>query len=1042
MVEANENVKRYREMFRLATGTTSQPYPYQERLASASVEQFPELLDVPTGLGKTVAAVLAWLFRRRFHQDAQVRTQTPRRLVYCLPTRVLVEQTYAEVVRWLDRLGMLAGQLRELAEDLAITPETIHEHRELNRKALWDDPVECRDLRWYRPSPETIEAPTCFLSCLPDSLSRIAVHLLMGGEEATDWALWPEHGAIVIGTQDMLLSRALNRGYAAGRARWPMEFGLLNNDCLWVFDEVQLMSSGLATSLQLDAWRKFLELRTSADGFPHPTKDPVVRPCRSLWMSATMARHWLSKAVDWKSYAEKAWNGRETLQPSDFADPRIGGDDGLFHIGKDLNLEEYRIDRPKTKEGRVVTADAERITREYIHRLAHRVAGEFQQTDGVTLVVLNTVERAKNLFEELRPRIGNECLHLLHSRFRPMERHAWTNQQIVSRRNPAKRLIVSTQVLEAGVDLSAKVLFTELAPWASLVQRFGRCARYAGESGRIFWIDMELGTKDRPSDHFARPYDWAELVQARETLNRVLSGSASLDTLRKVKQRMEMSQGTGLPEALVLPYEPRFVPRTKDLFDLFDSTPDLTGADIDIARFIRDGPELDVQVFWRDILDGEPPPKCWKPMRDELCPVPFYQFRFKDQFRTLRKAGGIWRWNYRTGWEPLNSDMGELIFPGQTFLLDRSCGGYDETLGWTGNPADNSFRVLPQPARRIKSSEQDADEDAEDLSQSRWLSIVEHTRHVSAKLGDLLGEIELDQRMGPSAEMLRLAARWHDRGKAHESFQAKIYPDRLESEIAKKALAQQPAAKAPEDAWRPALRPSARRARNAPSADDLNGDDSGRQAPSSEDKRRPGFRHELASALSVLETLRRIQPDHAGLCWPDGLDKSSFGTQQPTAADLVSDTAALELARLTAEDLNLLLYLVAAHHGKVRMSLRSSPDDGRQDVVDPCPPEGCQARGVRDNDPLRDCRLPAAEFSDPQADVVAPAVSLSLEPMELGLSTRYGPSWRERAQTLLEVFGPFRLAYLESLLRVADCRASSDEDATAAIVAQEGTSCR
>ena len=77
----------------------------------------------------------------------------------------------------------------------------------------------------------------------------------MGGEERTDWPLWPERDAVLIGTQDMLLSRALNRGYTARRPRWPMEFGLLNNDCLWVFDEVQSMGPGLATGLQLEAFR-------------------------------------------------------------------------------------------------------------------------------------------------------------------------------------------------------------------------------------------------------------------------------------------------------------------------------------------------------------------------------------------------------------------------------------------------------------------------------------------------------------------------------------------------------------------------------------------------------------------------------------------------------------------------------------------------------------------------------------------------------------------------------------------------------------------
>ena len=51
----------------------------------------------------------------------------------------------------------------------------------------------------------------------------------------------PSNRRFLIGTQDMLLSRALNRGYATGRARWPMEYGLLNHDCLWIMDEIQLM---------------------------------------------------------------------------------------------------------------------------------------------------------------------------------------------------------------------------------------------------------------------------------------------------------------------------------------------------------------------------------------------------------------------------------------------------------------------------------------------------------------------------------------------------------------------------------------------------------------------------------------------------------------------------------------------------------------------------------------------------------------------------------------------------------------------------------
>jgi len=73
----------FRDFFTQATGIRTGPYRYQERLAEggageAEAHRFPELLDVPTGLGKTAAVVLAWLWRRRFHPDEQVRKHTPR----------------------------------------------------------------------------------------------------------------------------------------------------------------------------------------------------------------------------------------------------------------------------------------------------------------------------------------------------------------------------------------------------------------------------------------------------------------------------------------------------------------------------------------------------------------------------------------------------------------------------------------------------------------------------------------------------------------------------------------------------------------------------------------------------------------------------------------------------------------------------------------------------------------------------------------------------------------------------------------------------
>ena len=55
--------------------------------------------DIPTGLGKAAAIVMAWLYKRR-----QLDAQTPRRLVWYLPMRVLVEQTAQLVRQWIERL--------------------------------------------------------------------------------------------------------------------------------------------------------------------------------------------------------------------------------------------------------------------------------------------------------------------------------------------------------------------------------------------------------------------------------------------------------------------------------------------------------------------------------------------------------------------------------------------------------------------------------------------------------------------------------------------------------------------------------------------------------------------------------------------------------------------------------------------------------------------------------------------------------------------------------------------------------------------------
>ncbi len=40
------------------------------------------------------------------------------------------------------------------------------------------------------------------------------------------------------------------------RYKWPMHFALLNSDCLWVFDETQLIGVGVETGRSFRAFAK------------------------------------------------------------------------------------------------------------------------------------------------------------------------------------------------------------------------------------------------------------------------------------------------------------------------------------------------------------------------------------------------------------------------------------------------------------------------------------------------------------------------------------------------------------------------------------------------------------------------------------------------------------------------------------------------------------------------------------------------------------------------------------------------------------------
>jgi CRISPR-associated endonuclease/helicase Cas3 len=916
-------MQAYEEFFRSATGFP--PYQWQKEVAEGG---FPDLLTVPTGLGKTEGVVLAWAWRLREGKGE------PRHLVYCLPMRVLVRQTVERLRRYFDALK-----------------------------------------------------------------SNIRVYELMGGAIDEEWARHPERPWVLVGTQDQLLSRALNRGYSMNRFEWPVHFGLLNNDCRWIVDEVQLMGPGLWTTAQLD-WMRRRRFGTLFD-------------CPTTWMSATV----------WESFlATKDRKSDGLAKPSVLPADVIENDSNRQIQHRLAARRPIKMWPPNgLKKSKKPSGDDVDI---FYQNLSSEVKKNHVRGT-LSLVICNTVEAAHRVFKSLPaddvPKV------LLTSRFRREDREAHERtllgfeakrKQIEAQReksggqdevgkplpNDPGLICVSTQVVEAGVDVSAHRLWSEIAPWPSVIQRLGRLNRDGRDqqARAWFWEPPVDGRKERKKTG-ARigPYEVEDverggrLVQDLARLSRGRPFYAALKKLNTAKVR-----------AAVQP-RPEPFPRALDVHSLFSTERDVHGGFTDVSVFVRDSdPNADLTVVWRDWDGGT---KKAPPAGDDLdgppldvasegCPVPFYQLR-----ETLKSAKTrAWIWNDEDDrWEEIRPDD---LRPGMLVMLHREAGGYSPTLGWTGNASDRLDDV-PRVGRGR------ALRDDERTELGYWGKLDAHLEDARRQAEELSEAISLPQDLRTAVVE---AAGLHDLGKAHPQWQQALpgvadvgagpwakCPRVLAVDVAGKEVDERIAGLVA------TLRPGSCRLA---------------------DEQRLGNGREIVRLRWALEQrLKRKELDQLraikGVLW------AGHASFRPNMRHEAASALAM-WHRYRAGQASypaLAVYLAAAHHGKVRTVFRSLTDTGEDAFGVPLQPTTLTWNGQ--SWPL--------DFS-----VVKDGAEGRWEDREFVLTGHgwtglvadlLGP-WRPAEASSAGVvpdsepkkLGPFRLAYLEALVRIADWRASEN----------------
>ena len=142
-------------------------------------------------------------------------------------------------------------------------------------------------------------------------------------------------------------------------------------------------------------------------------------------------------------------------------------------------------------------------------KLSENVDTIITQHQERSIIICNTVARAQEMYQLLQnnPHRGDTEVLLLHSRF--LKEHRKTKENIIRcrfKRNAGRDdvILVATQVIEVGLDISCSNLHTELASASAIFQRAGRCARFENESGIVRIYHVPSKTDNSPN---YAPYD-------------------------------------------------------------------------------------------------------------------------------------------------------------------------------------------------------------------------------------------------------------------------------------------------------------------------------------------------------------------------------------------------------------------------------------------------------------------------------------------------------------------------------------------------------
>lgn len=536
------SIDRFAEFFgalyKDKAGKPLDPFPWQTRLAKrVFTEGWPDCIDLPTASGKTTAIDIA-VFVLACQAGLETKARTVgRRIFFAVNRRVIVDEAF-------DRADELAKRLMKA--------ETDNDPTILGEVA--------RALRSLNGEPNPAKAPP---------LDR--VQLRGGIYRDRAWARSITQPIVVCTSADQLGSRLLFRGYGVTASSAPIHAALCGCDSLVLLDEAHV-TRAFSQTMQLLTRYQSLHATAPKMHFVQLTATPAGEVKNRFALDGADRSHPVLK------------QRQEASKP----------------------VALVKLEKKKPIATEIVSRAFAALSRE------RKAIG----------VIVNRVQTARDIEADLRALLAKEKIeadvHLVIGRMRPIDRDD-LQEQLRDKVGPGRPdifqpqdkpvFIVATQCLEVGADYDFDALITECASIDALRQRFGRLNR----KGRAIEVIAAMITNDEslkgddPIYGDAIKHTWEWLWSKKDENNQVDFGISKFILLWKdVEKHPDTFLHEGCPKPLLSPAPNAAVLLPNHLDALCQTNPQ-TIPSPDVSYFIH-GPQRDnaeVNVCWRADLGDD-----------------------------------------------------------------------------------------------------------------------------------------------------------------------------------------------------------------------------------------------------------------------------------------------------------------------------------------------------------------------------------------------------------------------------------------------------